>query len=66
MISVLGKIIREPLLHFLLIGGGLFLLFNVMNGETVDKPNRIVVSQGQVELLTANFARTWERQPSDE
>ena len=64
--NVLGKIIREPLLHFLLIGGGLFLLFNVMNGETVDKPNRIVVSQGQVELLTANFARTWERQPSDE
>ena len=64
--SVLGKIIREPLLHFLLIGGGLFLLFNVMNGETVDKPNWIVVSQGLVELLTANFARTWERQPSDE
>ena len=64
--NVLGKIIREPLLHFLFLGGGLFLLFNVMNGETMDKPNRIVVSQGQVELLAANFARTWERPPSDE
>ena len=64
--SVLVKVIREPLLHFLLIGGGLFLLFNVMNGETMERPNRIVVSQGQVELLAANFARTWERPPSDE
>ena len=64
--DVLGKIIREPLLHFLLMGGGLFLLFNVMNGETVDKPNRIVISQGQVELLASNFARTWQRPPSDE
>ena len=64
--SVLGKIFREPLLHFLLIGGGLFLLFNVMNGERVDKPNRIVVSQGQVALLAANFTRTWERPPSDD
>ena len=64
--NVLGKIIREPLLHFLFLGGGLFLLFNVMNGEMVDKPNRIVVSQGQVALLATNFARTWERPPSDE
>ncbi len=64
--SVLGKVIREPLLHFLFLGGGLFLLFNMMNGETVDKPNRIVVTSGQVELLTTNFSRTWERPPSDE
>ena len=64
--KLIKKVLHETLLHFLLIGGGLFLLFNVMNGETVDKPNRIVVSQGQVELLAANFARTWERPPSDE
>ena len=64
--SVLDKVIREPLLHFLLIGGGLFLLFNLINGEAVDKPNRIVVTSGQVELLTTNFARTWERPPTDE
>ena len=64
--KLIKKVLHEPLLHFLLIGGGLFLLFNVMNGETMDKPNQIVVSQGQVELLAANFARTWERPPSDE
>lgn len=64
--SVFGKFIREPLLHFLLLGGGVFLLFSVMNAGTIEKPNRIVVSQGQVELLAANFASTWQRPPSDE
>lgn len=29
---LIKKVLHEPLLHFLLIGGGLFLLFNVMNG----------------------------------
>ncbi|MDH4006689.1 MAG: peptidylprolyl isomerase [Desulfuromonadales bacterium] len=64
--NVFGKIIREPLLHFLLIGGGLFLLFNMMNVETVEKPNRIVVTQGQVALMADKFTQTWERPPSNE
>ena len=62
----LNKIIKEPLLHFLFLGGGLFLLFNMMNGATVDKPNRIVVTPGQVDQLAANFSRTWERSPNEQ
>jgi len=50
----------------LLIGGGLFLLFNMMNVETVEKPNRIVVTQGQVALMADKFTQTWERPPSNE
>jgi hypothetical protein len=64
--KLVNKILHEPLLHFLLMGGGMFLLFNMMNGETIDKPNRIVVTPGQIELLATNFARTWERPPSEE
>jgi hypothetical protein len=48
------------------MGGGVFLLFNLMNDGAVENPNQIVISQGQVELLAANFARTWERLPSDQ
>lgn len=59
------KVLREPLLHFLLIGVGLFLLFSIINGPAVDKPNRIVLSQNQKELLAENFSRTWMRAPSD-
>lgn len=59
------KVLREPLLHFLLIGVGLFLLFSIINGPAIDKPNRIVVTPGQIELLAENFSRTWMREPSD-
>jgi len=64
--NVLSKMIREPLLHFLLLGGGVFLLFGMTTAGTIEKPNQIVVSQGQLELLSANFASTWQRSPSNE
>lgn len=60
------KILKEPLLHFLLIGGGLFLLYGMMNDTSAEKPNRVVVTPEQVELLTANFSRTWMRPPTPE
>ena len=41
VMSVLGKIIREPLLHFLLLGGGLFLLFNMLNSGTIENPRQV-------------------------
>jgi hypothetical protein len=64
--SIFRRIIREPLLHFLLLGGGLFLLFNMLNGGTVENPRQIVISSGQVALLEANFSSAWQRPPSDE
>jgi hypothetical protein len=57
---------REPLVHFLLIGAGLFLMFSFMNGSAGEKPNRIGVSPGQVEQLEANFSCTWMRQPTED
>lgn len=64
--NILRKGMREPLVHFLLIGAGLFLLFGFMNGPAGEKPNRIVVSPGQVEQLAANFSRTWLRLPTED
>ena len=58
------KTMREPLVHFLLIGAGLFLLFNFTNGPAGDKPNRIVVTPGRVEQMTANFTRSRMRPPT--
>jgi hypothetical protein len=64
--NILRKAMREPLVHFLLIGAGLFLMFSFMNGSADEKPNRIVVSPGQVEQLAANFSRTWMRPPTED
>ena len=64
--NILRKAMREPLAHFLLIGAGLFLMFSSMNGSAGEKPNRIVISPGQVEQLAANFSRTWMRPPTED
>ena len=60
------KTIREPLVHFLLIGAVLFLLFNFTNGPAGDKANRIVVTPGQVEQMEAMFTRSRMRPPTEQ
>jgi hypothetical protein len=67
------KFFREPLVHFLLIGAGLFLLFgwrggpaSLPAGQSGPQPTRIVVPQGDIDEVTATFTRTWQRPPSEE
>ncbi len=59
------KIWREPLVHFLLIGALLFILFDLTREESGDPANRILVSENQVEQLAAQFKRTWLRPPTE-
>ncbi len=59
------KLWREPLVHFLLIGALLFILFDLTREESGDPANRILVSQNQVEQLAAQFKRTWLRPPTE-
>jgi hypothetical protein len=63
--SFMRRLLREPLIHFLILGSILFLVFD-LTGET-DQPGerRIVVTAGQVEQLAAQFSRTWLRPPTD-
>ena len=62
--STLARLFREPLVHFLLIGVALFLVFGLTQGTGSRATNRIVVSQSQVEQLAAQFSRTWMRPPT--
>jgi hypothetical protein len=56
--------LREPLLHFLVIGAALFVLFRVMNSGDTGAPREIVISEARVQALAENFARTWMRPPT--
>jgi hypothetical protein len=60
------RVLREPLLHFLLIGAALFLVFHLNQGPAGDPTDRIVVTSGQVEQMEARFSRTWMRPPTPE
>jgi len=59
------RFLREPLLHFLVIGAALFVFYDLTREQGSDAPNRIVVSSGQVEQLGANFQRTRLREPTE-
>jgi hypothetical protein len=60
------SLLREPLIHFLLIGVALFLLFEILDNPVGPQANRVVITSGQVEFLKARFAKTWQRQPTGE
>ncbi|PQP34004.1 peptidyl-prolyl cis-trans isomerase, partial [Desulfobacteraceae bacterium SEEP-SAG9] len=60
------KLLKEPLVHFLLIGAGLFLLFGLTRVPGGDASNRVVITASQVEQLAAQFSRTWMRPPTED
>jgi hypothetical protein len=59
------KLIKDPLLHFLLIGAALFLIFEIAKGPGGDQESRIVITQGDLDSLKASFFRTWQRPPTE-
>src|SRR5262245_1523275 len=55
------RLMREPLLHFLLLGAALFVAFGFLRDNGAPRQAHIVVSAGKIEHLAALFARTWQR-----
>ena len=60
----MGRLAREPLLHFLLLGAALFALHRAVAGPGEDPGREIVVGRGRIEALAETFARTWQRPPT--
>ena len=65
MFDSIRTVMREPLLHFLLAGAGLFLLFNVVSEPEMTGDEQIIVSSGQIEHLVTLFVKTRVRPPSE-
>jgi len=60
----LNRWLREPLVHFLLLGAALFGLYAALNGDDSGAPEDIVVTTGQIENIAAAFTRVWLRPPT--
>lgn len=58
------QLLKEPLLHFLLLGVLIFVGYGVLNSHDKPESGLIVVSQGIIENLRASFTRVWQRPPS--
>ena len=61
-----SKLLREPLIHFLLIGAALFFVYYT----TADRSNFnqskdiIVISPSDIDRLAYLFEKTWQRPPN--
>ena len=74
--TLLGALLRQPMLHFLVGGALLFLAYGILgggggagdrgSGGRVPDERRILVTRGQVESLASGFAGRWRRPPNDD
>ncbi|MCC7536160.1 MAG: peptidyl-prolyl cis-trans isomerase [Deltaproteobacteria bacterium] len=70
MISRLRAVVREPLVHFLLVGGALFALDALARGTpsapgaAPEEPRRVVVTRAVADELAAAFRTEHDRAPS--
>jgi hypothetical protein len=63
---MLKRLLREPLVHFLLAGALLFVVFGRGEPEATTQDKEIVVNAADIERLGQIFERTWRRPPSDD
>jgi hypothetical protein len=63
---MLGRLLREPLLHFLLLGGVLFITFGRGAPEPPAGGTDIVVTAADIQRIAAGFGATWQRPPSED
>jgi hypothetical protein len=60
------KLYKEPLFHFLVVGVMIFVLFSVVNKEESDvSENRIVITTAEIERLSDNWSKRWNRPPTE-
>ncbi len=61
---MLYKWLHEPLIHFLLIGGLLFLLYGIKNDEVSNNGNLITISSAKINHLATLWEQKMGRPPS--
>jgi len=60
---MIKKLLREQLVHFLILGAILLFASNLLNNRTSGDTKKIVITAGQIEHLEYGFARVHQRPP---
>jgi hypothetical protein len=67
LIAALKAWAREPLVHFLVIGAGVYALMGwLTEGESQDHERAVVVSAADVNALVDQWKKAWMRPPTEE
>ncbi len=62
----LMRLLREPLFHFLAIGGLIFALFAAVDDAREAPADVIVIVPERIDQLAASFSAVWKRMPTDD
>lgn len=64
---MLKSILREPLLHFLVIGAAVFAVFYAFNDPEPPQSDTVIeITPERITGLTAQFQQVWQRPPSED
>jgi hypothetical protein len=64
---MIHRLLREPLVHFLVLGALLFGLNHLLGRPAASASGgEIVITEGRIRNLTDTFTRTWQRPPTTE
>ena len=67
MHNTIVRLIKEPLVHFLVIGAAIFVLYGFMGQQDVEEQERtITITAGEIGWLTDTWAKRWNRPPTTE
>lgn len=60
----MGRFLKEPLLHFLVLGALIFAVYRFVAVDSTHDEKSIVISQVQLSELAETFSRAWQHPPS--
>ena len=67
MSEKLSKLVREPLVHFLVLGGLIYLAYGWLGADDEGPDeNTISITSADVQMLTDQWTRLWQRPPTEE
>jgi parvulin-like peptidyl-prolyl cis-trans isomerase-like protein len=70
VLSTIYRFLRQPLLHFLVLGGLIFAFYDLVTPEVTeivgDPQGEIVITSLQVDRLATEFQAIWQRPPTPE
>ncbi len=66
MTNFLKKLVREPLLHFLVLAAMLFVVYSLVSKGSSSEGGKIVITQGQLASMWESFTQTRQHEPTRE
>lgn len=63
---ILQRFLREPLLHFIIIGGLFFLFYTALNDAGENSTDTILITPERIGQIATAFNGVWSRMPTDE